>query len=115
MGRWVVIPPALLFELVDAGILEQSNNDDTWKNGEVGRAYGFDVIVSNNVSSTLATYYNIMYGVRNESITLAEQVVKSEMQRLTSEGFGIGIKNLHVYGARVIPDRTGVLYAIVSN
>jgi len=49
-GRWVVIPPELKFELIDAGILEQSNNDNTWKNGEVGRAYGFDIIMSNNVN-----------------------------------------------------------------
>jgi hypothetical protein len=114
-GRWMVIPPALMFELVDAGILEQSNNDNVWSNGFVANAYGWNVYTSNNVSSTAATSFNIMCGVNRESITLAEQITKVEMGTLQQEGFGVYLKLLHVYGARLISDRTGVIYATVSN
>ena len=114
-GRWMVIPPELLFELVDAGILEQSNNDNTWVNGEVGRAYGWNLYVSNNVNSTESGYFNIICGIGNESITMAEQITQMDMDKLTQEGFGSYIKALHVYGARVIPDRTGVIYGYITN
>lgn len=116
-GRWAAISPAMQFELIDAGILEQSNNDVTWNNGFVGRAYGFDLFVTNNLTSTNSSSVNLLFGVKNESITLAEQVVKMEMADLfaAQKGFGIAIGGLHVYGARFIPDRTGVVYAYVDN
>jgi hypothetical protein len=104
-GRWAVIPPSLLFELVDAGILEQSNNDDTWTNGKVANAYGWNLFVSNNVSSSSVTTFEIMFGVGNESISLAEQITEVKMGELTQEGFGNYLKALHVYGVKIIPDR----------
>jgi len=119
MNRWMAIPPALMYELIDAGILEQSNNDQTWRNGLLGDAYGWKLYLSNNVSSdsTTAGDYEILCGVGNESITMAEQIVDMEMGSLTQaqKGFGIFLAGLHVYGARIIPDRTGVLYANISN
>lgn len=118
-GRWMVIPPALAFELVHAGILEQSNNDRVWENGEVPNAYGWNFYVSNNVSnaSTDTTHYRILCGVGNESITFAEQIMEIDMVDLKQslKGFGTALTGLHVYGARLIPDRTGVIYAAVSN
>jgi hypothetical protein len=118
-NRWCVIPPELNFELVDAGILEQSNNDQLWTGGKVPNAYGWNIYVSNNVSSpsTAATQFRILFGVGNESITFAEQIVEMDMDKLTKsqKGFGLYMAGLHVYGARLIPDRTGVLYASISN
>lgn len=118
-GRWMIIPPALMFELIDAGILEQSNNDQLWSNGKVENAYGWDLYVSNNVSnaSTDTTHYRILCGVGNESITFAEQIMEIDMVDLKQslKGFGTALTGLHVYGARLIPDRTGVIYAAVSN
>jgi hypothetical protein len=116
-GRWMAVPPALLFELVDAGILEQSNNDKVWENGQVADAYGWKLYVSNNVYSTAATSFNIICGVGKESITMAEQITEMDMDKLTKsqKGFGVYMAGLHVYGARLIPDRTGVIYATVSN
>lgn len=115
MNRWVVAPPELIFELVDAGILEQSNNDTTWRNGYINDAYGWRIYMSNNVSSTSSGNFNIICGVGTESITLAEQITQVKMGELTQEGFGNYIKALHVYGARLIPDRAGVIYATISN
>ena len=118
-GRWATICPALMFELVDAGVLEQSNNDVVWTNGIVGNAYGWNLYVTNNLSSpsTDTDQYRLLFGVGNESITFAEQLVRVTMGDLTQsqKGFGEFIAGLHVYGARFIPDRSGVMYAKVTN
>jgi len=113
--RWCFAPPELVFELTDAGILEQSNNDALWKAGLAPDAYGFGVYMSNNVSSTTAGSFSLLFGYSNESVTMAEQLNKVEAGRLQQQGFGYYTKGLHVYGARLIPDRTGVMYATISN
>lgn len=118
-NRWCVIPPALHFELVEAGILEQSNNDQIWSGGKVGNAYGWNFYISNNVSSpsTDADQYRIIFGVGTESITFVEQITEMELVKLiqSMKGFGVALTGLDVYGGRLIPDRTGVLYAKVTN
>lgn len=116
-GRWAAISPAMQFELIDAGILEQSNNDVTWGSGFVGRAYGFDLYMTNNLTSTNSSSVNLLFGVSGESITLAEQILNMKMADAyqAQKGFGALLGGLHVYGARLIPDRTGVVYAYVDN
>jgi hypothetical protein len=120
-NRYLIVPHALEFELIDAGILEQSNNDVLWENGSlVGRmAYGWTIITSNNVSSpsTDTNQYRIIAGVGNESISMAEQIVSMNMADAfqAQKGFGAILGGLHVYGARLISDRTGVIYAKVTN
>lgn len=116
INRWCVAPPSLIYELIDSGILEQSNNDTLWKEAKMFNAYGWNIYESNNVSSTSDTTFELMFGYSNESITMAEQIQDTEMGKLQSaEGFGIYMKGLHVYGARIIPDRTGVIYATITN
>ena len=118
-NRWLVAPPALYFELIDAGILEQSNNDGVWESGKVPNAYGWKIYKSNNVSSpsTDTDQYRIICGVGTESITFAEQIVDLQMINIAQslKGFGTAIAGLHVYGGRIIPDRTGVIYAKIQN
>jgi len=113
--RWVFAPPELVYELTDAGILEQSNNDRLWASGLAPDAYGFGVYMSNNVSSTGDGKFKLLFGYGQESITMAEQLNKVEAGRLTQEGFGYYTKGLHVYGARLISDRAGVMYATIAN
>jgi hypothetical protein len=117
--RYMVVPPALVYELTDAGILEQSNNDQAWRDGIVPNAYGWNLFMSNNVSipSTDTDQFRIICGVGKESITIAEQITKMKMGDLTDaqKGFGTYLAGLHVYGARLMSDRTGVLYAKVTN
>lgn len=116
-NRWMIIPSQLMFELTDGGILEQSNNDRLWAQGIAPDAYGWKVYISNNVSSpsTDTTEFRIICGYGQESITMAEQINQTKMGELTQEGFGVYLKGLHVYGARLIPDRTGVIYANIDN
>ena len=103
-GRWAVVPP--WFE----GMLRKDDrfvsygtvaNRDDLKNGHIGRAAGFDIYVSNNVSSLggLGANYYIQTGV-NEAATYAEQIDDTEAYR--PEGsFSDALKGLHLYGAKV--------------
>ena len=103
-GRWAVIPPwmeGMLLKddrFVSYGTV--ANRDDL-KNGNIGRAAGFDIFVSNNLSSLAGAgvNYYIQTGV-NESATYAEQIDDTEAFR--PEGsFSDALKGLHLYGAKV--------------
>jgi len=103
-GRWAVIPPwmeGMLLKddrFVSYGTV--ANRDDL-KNGNIGRAAGFDIYVSNNLSSLAGAgvNYYIQTGV-NESATYAEQIDDTEAFR--PEGsFSDALKGLHLYGAKV--------------
>jgi len=100
-GRYVIVGPntysALLmderFTRVDA-----SGDANGLRNGIVGRAIGFDVLVSNNVQSTagreLATA-----GVA-DAFAFASQLVETEALRDPAD-FGDIVRGLHVFGAEV--------------
>lgn len=115
-GRYIVIPPVAMKALVKAGVVTKTDNVTEWTNGFVGRAYGWDIYMSNNVSQSSSGQYRMICGIAGESLTMAEQVTELKMVDLAQslKGFGNAITGLHVYGARAIPDRTGVLYANIS-
>lgn len=100
-GRYVVVGPktysALLmdprFTRVDA-----SGNEDGLRNGIVGRAVGFDVLVSNNAPSTAGRELAIA-GVP-DAFAFASQLVETEALRDPSH-FGDIVRGLNVYGAAV--------------
>lgn len=100
--RSVVVPPAfeaLLLRdqrFVSFGTVENRND---LANGAVGRAAGFNILVSNNVP-VASTKYSIqashpIYG------TLAEQIAKVEAYR-PQERFADALKGLHLYGFKVV-------------
>jgi hypothetical protein len=114
MGRYIIVPPWAHQHMIAAGIDDRTANDGLWQNGFAGRAYGFDIIMSNNVSNTASTsVWQLLAGVGNESFTLAEQILDPQMADLfqAQKGFGQIIGGLHVYGARIISDRTAVIPA----
>ena len=100
-GRYVVVGPktysALLmderFTRVDA-----SGAEDGLRNGIVGRAIGFDVLVSNNVPSTSGRELAIA-GVTG-AFAFASQLVETEALRDTLRFRDI-VRGLNVYGALV--------------
>lgn len=100
-GRYVVVGPktysALLmdprFTRVDA-----SGDADGLRNGIVGRAVGFDVMVSNNVPSTSGRELAIA-GVP-DAFAFASQLVETEALR-DQHRFGDLVRGLNVYGAAV--------------
>jgi hypothetical protein len=78
--------------------------------GFVGRLWGFDLYVSNNVA-TISTVNAIMFGDRS-AISYAGQI--SKIQAFEQEKrFNAAVKGLYVYGAKVVrPSSLGTLYAI---
>jgi N4-gp56 family major capsid protein len=107
---WVVVPPWF------TGMLEKdvrftnygtSQNRATLENGRIGRAAGFEIMESNNLSGatagTLAVaggVYTIIAGSRTAA-TFADQLDKVEAFR-PQDGFNDALKGLHIYGAKVV-------------
>jgi hypothetical protein len=107
-GRWMVIPPWYHQLLILNKILETEGSvvaDEAYGNGYVGRAFGFDMYISNNLSTgvkvhgTVESHYAIA-GV-NRAMSFAEQIVSVEAYR-PENSFADAVKGLHVYGAKVI-------------
>lgn len=112
-GRFAIIPPWVHTKLILAGIADLTDNVQTFTNGFIGRALGFDFLLSNNVSKNSSSWDDtrIMCGVRGRSWWYADQVKSVEGQRVVTEGFGDLVKGLHVYGGKVRSDMTLTLYA----
>ncbi len=102
-GRYVIVPPwyhglllgSDLFVRVDA-----SGNDTALRNGIVGRAFGFDVLVSNNCINVTSDDYIVQAGYPG-AISFAEQIAKVEAYRPES-AFSDALKGLHLYGAKLV-------------
>ena len=106
---WAIVPPwfvGLLQKDVRFTNYGTSANRETLTNGKIGRAAGFELSESNNLSGatsgTLAVaggVYTILAGV-NDAATFAEQIDKIEAFR-PPDGFNDAVKGLHLYGAKV--------------
>ena len=113
-GRFAIIPPWVKTKISLAGIKSLSDNNDTYINGYIGKAFGFDFYVSNNVNkdSTAWADSKVICGIDGETFTFAEQLLNLETYRMTSEGFGDVVKGLQVYGGRILQaDVSGCLFA----
>lgn len=106
VGRWVVVPAwyhGLL--LKDERFVGNGTdyNKAILEGGEVGKAAGFTVYVSNNVPNTTKTKYKIIAGT-DEAGSYAEQILKTEAYR-PEKRFSDAVKGLHVYGAKVFKSK----------
>jgi N4-gp56 family major capsid protein len=110
-GRWAVVPPEFYAKLLQDDRFIRADAAGTTaglRNGQVGRAAGFDVIESNTVpeedldgtGTGTATGYAILAG-HSMATTYAEQISKVKAVDLQDQ-FGEGIKGLHLYGAKVV-------------
>ncbi|MEU9606159.1 P22 phage major capsid protein family protein [Streptomyces sp. NPDC048057] len=115
-GRYVVIPPWLHGVLLrDPRFVKvnESGTSEGLRNGQVGRAVGFDILVSNNVPVPTANNFIVTAGV-NSAISFAEQINKTEAYRPESS-FSDAVKGLALYGAKLIrPDSMAYVTAVQS-
>jgi N4-gp56 family major capsid protein len=115
-GRWVVIRPELHGCLLrDARFIKvnESGTGDGLRNGHVGRAAGFDIMLSNNAPNTTASEYATIAG-NSRAISFAEQINKTEAYRPQS-AFEDAIKGLALYGAKLVrPDSLASALVTVS-
>lgn len=105
-GRFAILPPwGHGYLLKDARFVGNGTapNDDVLKNGSVGRAAGFDILVTNQVPNTAgspATKYKIIAG-HPSAWSFVPQIVESETFKPELR-FGTGYKALYVFGGRVV-------------
>lgn len=108
-GRFAVVPPEVYALLLkDDRFIRQDASGTTagLRNGQVGRAAGFDVIESNRVPETEVTgppadtTYTVIAG-HSAATTYAQQISSTEALRLENT-FGDGVRGLHLYGGKVI-------------
>ncbi len=102
-GRYAIIPPWLHGRaLLDARFIKvnESGTDQGLRNGQVARAAGFDVMVSNNCILATGDDYIVQAGT-SQAITFAEQINKTEGFR-PHDSFSDAVKGLALYGAKVI-------------
>lgn len=103
-GRFMVIPAwlhgrALLDpNFIDAG--RSADNGAALRNGFVGRAGGFDIVMSNNAPNPTGDDFVVTAG-NNTAISFAEQINKTEAYR-PENSFSDAVKGLALYGAKVI-------------
>lgn len=106
---WAIVPPwfvGMLQKDVRFTNYGTGPNRETLLNGKIGRAAGFEIKESNNLSGatsgTLAVaggVYTVLAGVK-DAATFAEQLNKIEAFR-PEGGFTDAVKGLHMYGAKV--------------
>lgn len=112
-GRFVVIPPWFY------GLLQKDDRfvkagtpatDAVLRNGVIGEAAGFKILVSHNVPNTSSAKYKIVAG-HPMATTLADQINSVEAYRPQLR-FADAMKGLHLYGAKVVrPTAVAVLTA----
>ena len=108
--RYVILPPIVHgFLLRDNRFIKvnESGTEEGLRNGMVGRAAGFDILMSNNVPVPSTDNYIVQAGVP-QAITFAEQINNTEAYRPQSS-FADALKGLCLYGTKVIrPDALAI-------
>lgn len=113
-GRYVIVPPwfhGLLLGSTAFISVADSGTSEGLRNGIVGRAFGFDIFLSNNVIITTGDDYRITAGYPG-AITFATQINKVEAYRPES-AFSDALKGLSLYGAKLVRP-SGIATAIAS-
>lgn len=105
-GRWINVRPEAHGALLrDARFVKvnESGTSEGLRNGHVGRAAGFDIMVTNNAPNTSGSEYVTIAGT-NAAYTFAEQINKVEAYR-PQDSFSDAVKGLVLYGGKLVrPD-----------
>lgn len=112
-GRYCIVPPWFHGRLLrdDRFIsADRSGTTEALRNGMVGRAAGFDIMLSNNTPNPAGDDNIVQSGVSG-AISFAEQINKTEAYR-PENSFSDAVKGLALYGAKVIrPDSLAIALA----
>lgn len=115
-GRYVVIPPWYHALVLTSDLFVRADASGTTtalREGFMGRAFGFDVMLSNNCINVTGDDYIIQAGY-NGAITVADQIAKVEAYRPES-AFSDALKGLSLYGAKLVrPSGIATLTASIT-
>ena len=93
--------------------VNEAGTDEGLRNGLVGRAAGFDILLTNNAPNTTGNEFVTIAG-NDRAITFAEQINKTEAYR-PQNAFSDAIKGLALYGAKTVhPDSLASALVTVS-
>ena len=113
-GRYCVVPPWGHAMLLLSSLFSRADGQGTGevsRNGFVGRAAGFDILMSNNTPVPAATRNIVTAGV-DMALSFAEQINKTEAYRPEAK-FADAVKGLYLYGGKLVrPD--ALAYADVT-
>lgn len=94
------VPPAVEQLLVMANLLTDTNNSNALSKGYIGKMFGFDIYVTNNIEKSSDGFFRCI--ARTErAIAYAEQInsIKPYEPELRN---GTAVKGLHLYGAKIV-------------
>ncbi|MBR6633540.1 MAG: P22 coat protein - protein 5 domain protein [Clostridia bacterium] len=94
------VPPAVEQLLVMANVLTDTNNSNVLSKGYIGKMFGFDIYVTNNIELSEDGRYKCIART-DRAIAFAEQInsIKPYEPELRN---GTAVKGLHLYGAKIV-------------
>jgi hypothetical protein len=107
--KYLEVSPDVYAKLVIAKILKDTDNSNTFETGFVGKLFGLNIFVSNNVVVENGVSYCLVRTKR--AIAYAEQINKSESIRHPKR-FGDIHRGLFLCGAKVIVPKELVCFAV---
>jgi hypothetical protein len=113
-GRYVIVPPwyeGLLIQSSAFISVADSGSSEALRNGHIGRAFGFDVFTSNNVTNVVGDDYLVSAGYTG-AITFATQINKVEGYR-PEDSFSDAMKGLNLFGSKLVRP-TGIATLVAS-
>jgi hypothetical protein len=116
-GRYAIVPPWYhnLLLLPGSGFVSvaDAGTGEGLRNGHVGRLYGFDIFLSNNVTLVTGDDYRVVAGYPG-ALSFASQINKVEAYR-PENAFSDALKGLALYGAKLVrPDGVATLVASMT-
>lgn len=94
------VSPAIEQKLVLAKVLRSTDNDEDLSRGYIGKLFGFDIYVTNNIVEDENGAFRCVART-GRAISFAEQV--SQVKAYEPElRHGDAVKGLHLYGAKII-------------
>lgn len=113
-GRWAIVPPWFDAQMRKHGetfVHATAAADTLIRNGVMGMAAGFMLLMSNNVPNTTNAKYKIIAG-HPMACSYAQQLIKVEGYRPELR-FADAVKGLHIYGGKVV--RPTALAMLIAN
>lgn len=113
-GRYAVITPELEGSLLQDDRFvraDASGSTEGLRNGHIGRAAGFDILMSNNAPNPTGDTQVIQAGYPG-AVTYADQILETEALRLETT-IADAVRGLHVYGAKLVRP-TGIAVAFID-
>lgn len=109
-----VVPPWVQTKLVLAGVSSKTDNTAIYASGFLGTAFGWDFILSNNISKNSSSWdkTRIMFLVPGQTLGYADAVGVLETTQMEKRIGKTKVKGRHIHGFKMVrPDMGGVLYA----